>query len=176
MGIWKSVIGYEGIYEVSDSGQIKRIGPWSDGRANRIRGLRRLNITHNGYLRIRLHKGKARQDFPVHRIVFLAFHGAIPEGYQINHKNGIKTDNTPKNLEAMTPSQNQQHSYTVLGRKSLPRGVLHPKGNAKLKASDIPLIRAARANKETAVSIARRLSVCRATIDLVLHGKTWIGF
>ena len=46
----------------------------------------------------------------VHRMVASAFHGQ-PKGLEVNHKNGIKDDNRPENLEWVTRSENHLHAY-----------------------------------------------------------------
>jgi ribosome-binding protein aMBF1 (putative translation factor) len=53
--------------------------------------------------------------FNAHRLVYEVFVGPIPEGMQINHKNGIKDDNRPENLEVVTASENKLHAHRVLG-------------------------------------------------------------
>jgi hypothetical protein len=46
----------------------------------------------------------------VHRLVLAAFEGACPDGHEVNHKNGVKTDNCLGNLEYMTREQNIAHA------------------------------------------------------------------
>jgi len=63
------------------------------------------------YLRLCLRNSGAKKNHFVHRLVAKAFVDN-PEGKPfINHKNGVKTDNRPENLEWVTQSENQQHSY-----------------------------------------------------------------
>ena len=94
--IWKPVLNYEGLYEVSNYGQIKSLNWYSH------KGLEHLltpQITKKGYYRIVLYKDKVVKSYAMHRLVFEAFNGVIPEKMQINHKNEIKTDNRLENLE-----------------------------------------------------------------------------
>jgi hypothetical protein len=105
--IWKDIIGYEGYYQISSSGDIKSIKyrreselgmdlkPYKDWR---------------GYLVIKLHKDGHRKTFKVHRLVALHFLGSCPEGYQINHKDTIKLNNHFLNLEYVTPRDNIRHA------------------------------------------------------------------
>lgn len=70
----------------------------------------------NGYLIVKIYIDKKFKSMLVHRLVALRHIGDI-EGMQINHKNGIKTDNNVENLEIVTQSQNMRHLIDVLGFK-----------------------------------------------------------
>lgn len=61
----------------------------------------------NGYVRAYLAPGCVA---PVHRIMWIANRGEIPDGCQINHRNKIRYDNRLDNLEVVTPAENVQHS------------------------------------------------------------------
>ena len=67
-------------------------------------------ITKNGYVRVCLKctDGKKR-EFLWHRVIWYMFNGEIPDGYQINHINEIKTDNRLCNLELATPKENSNY-------------------------------------------------------------------
>lgn len=56
--------------------------------------------------------GKVKTMF-VHRLVYLVHHGRIPEGMVVNHKDGRKWNNRPKNLECETDSGNNQHAINT---------------------------------------------------------------
>jgi hypothetical protein len=74
----------------------------------------------------------------IHRLVSLAFIENIENKEQVNHINGIKNDNRVENLEWVTQSENELHSYRLLNKKrSL--GELH--GNSKLTEKDVLEIR-----------------------------------
>jgi hypothetical protein len=67
-------------------------------------------VRHDGYVDIRYdgrYVGKA------HRLIWESVHGPIPEGLEINHRNGIRWDNRIDNLELVTKSQNKKHSYDM---------------------------------------------------------------
>lgn len=74
--------------------------------------------TDNGYIRltIRDENGITRKA-QAHRVIFIYNYGDIPEGIQVNHKDGIKHNNKIDNLELMTPSQQMIHAINILGRK-----------------------------------------------------------
>lgn len=68
---------------------------------------------HKGYSKITLYNGRFKNHF-VHRLVMETFVGKVPEGLEINHKNGVKNDNRLENLEYLTPEENREHYITVL--------------------------------------------------------------
>ena len=68
-----------------------------------------------GYIRIGLYLSNKYYNIFAHRIVWLFYKGLIPDGLQINHKNGIKDNNRPENLEVVTCQQNIIHAINVLG-------------------------------------------------------------
>lgn len=108
--IWKSVLGYFGLYEASNWGRIRSLDHWKDnGKGGYIHKGRILKPgkKKNGYLYVRLSKNGITKNFYVHRLVYEAFNGAIPDGYEVNHINEIKTDNRyPENLNLLTPKEN----------------------------------------------------------------------
>ena len=99
---WRTVLGYEGLYQVSDLGNVKSLNYKLTGKEHvlspgKVRG---------GYLRVYLYKGGNNKSFFVNRLVWEAFNGPIPEGMQVNHINENKTDNRLENLNLMTPKEN----------------------------------------------------------------------
>ena len=102
--IWKDIPGYEGLYKISNKGQVLSL------RTGRIRADVR---DGNGYRGIQLsdeHHKKHR--LKVHRLVALTFLGPPPDNsYQVNHKNLDKADNRVENLEWVTPIENMRHAY-----------------------------------------------------------------
>lgn len=96
--VWKAVPGYEGIYEVSNYGDVKSL------KYDKEKMLKKV-LSHS-YLIVSLWiKGK-KKNHRVNRLVWEAFNGPIPEKMQVNHKNEIKVDNRLCNLELLTPSEN----------------------------------------------------------------------
>lgn len=105
----------------------------------------------------------------VHKLVMLSFKGPRPEGYQINHINGIKTDNKLENLEWATQSGNMKHAYK-LGLKSM-KGELNPK--SKLKVKDIIEIRTRRSNREKIKDLAVIYGVSTSQITEIVKRRSW---
>lgn len=109
---WKDITGHEGRYQVSDSGSVRsvdRVG--FNGR--QVKGKELVCWPDGGgYLKVTL-KGKA---VSVHRLVASAFIENVSGKKTVNHKNGIRGDNSTGNLEWATHGENIKHSYSVLGR------------------------------------------------------------
>lgn len=124
-----------------------------------------------GYLRVRVCWDGNRFGALAHRVVWVYYNGAIPDGFQINHMNGIKADNRLVNLELVTQSQNIRHARDVLNVRFGQRGSEH--ANAKLCAADVRSIRERSAKGETGASIACDFPVQASTVRLVIRGKAW---
>lgn len=108
----------------------------------------------------------------VHRIVWESVHGAIPPGLQINHKNGIKTDNRISNLEIATPKQNIRHAW-ITGL-SKPHGAMGDRnGNAKLDSTKVRQIRALADNGICRVDIARTFGIKERTVYKIISRQSW---
>lgn len=67
-------------------------------------------VIKKGYLRACLNIAGKQVHFMVHRIVWVALHGPIPDGYQIDHRDGDKQNNSIANLEAVPPAVNMQRA------------------------------------------------------------------
>ena len=105
--IWTSVPGYEGIYQVSNFGKVKRLcGHYVRKRYITTEHILKPDMDKGGYFRVRLYKNAYSKKYLVHRLVYSAFIEPIPEGMQVNHKNEIKTDNRPENLNLLTCTEN----------------------------------------------------------------------
>ena len=113
--IWKPVVGYEGIYEVSSLGRVKsceRTIIRKDGRKMNVRGkIMKPSIIRIGYEQIDLSKKDNAETVYVHRLVGKAFIENPYNKEQINHKNGVKTDNRVENLEWVTSQENMRHAF-----------------------------------------------------------------
>ena len=99
-------------YAVSNLGRIKRIREGKKGSRFKIGHILKLNKKKTGYLEIALTKSGKRYFRLIHRIVLETFIGSM-NGLQVNHINGIKTDNRLENLEWCTHSENIKHAYKI---------------------------------------------------------------
>ena len=108
--IWRDIKNYEGIYEVSNLGRIKSISRNGTIKENRI--LKPNKVM--GYSQVGLQKYGTRKHKKIHRLVAEAFIPNPENKKEVNHKDGNKANNCVDNLEWVTTSENQLHSYYEL--------------------------------------------------------------
>lgn len=105
--IWLDVLGYEGKYQVSDEGRVKLL-PNNKYRKERILK----PTTWGGYKKIALTKDGKRKYYWVHRLVWEAFNGQMPEGMEIDHIDGNPSNNSFDNLRAVDHLTNMSNPVT----------------------------------------------------------------
>ena len=111
---WKDIENYEGYYQVSNLGRIKRLERKMIDNRNRIfinkGGILKLKVGNSGYKYVNLSKNGKVKSKTVHRLVGLAFLENKNNKRCINHKDGIKTNNNISNLEWVTYKENSIHA------------------------------------------------------------------
>ncbi|EAA7136706.1 helix-turn-helix domain-containing protein [Salmonella enterica subsp. enterica serovar Beaudesert] len=167
----KDIAGYEGKYSVTTDGRVyshSRVD--ACGRLQKGRWLKPVNHS-DGYLYVNLRdKGTLKKHY-IHRVVAAAFIDNPNSLPQVNHINGIKSDNRVDNLEWVTGCQNMVHAS-----KS---GLLNPISGerhycAKLTTEQVKEIRACKSMSQR--EMARMYGVSKATIAGILNNKTWIMY
>lgn len=112
--IWKPVTGYEGLYEVSNSGyvhSINRIVTDINGITYKRKGVNlKPNKTKCGYLQVGLSKNNSLMSYTVHTLVAVAFIPNTENKPTVNHKDGNKLNNNDWNLEWATKSEQTIHA------------------------------------------------------------------
>jgi hypothetical protein len=113
--IWKPVVGYEGLYDVSNKGRIKSI---KSGRYKNKKIIRKVSYLSNGYAVVTLKTNRTQKTLYVHRIVFEAFVKKLPiwigctkgnKRMEINHKDENPKNNELNKLELVTCTQNNNY-------------------------------------------------------------------
>lgn len=134
METWKKIPNFSR-YEASNKGNLRSLNYKCTGKIKVLKPA----VSTDGYLKTMILDdcGKYR-SWTVHKFVCLAFLGQVPEGKEVNHKNGIKTDNRIENLEYCTRSENIKHAY-LMGLEKPLRGSKN--GNSKLTEKDVKEIR-----------------------------------
>lgn len=156
-GEWSDIPGYGGYYAANEHGDILSV---------RSGKLLVPTKTSNGYLSVQLSVNGKVKRMKVAKIVAMLFI-PNPHGYpQINHKDGVKTNDHKDNLEWCTQSQNVTHAYDM-GLMASERD-----GNAKLTIRDVKYIRSQK-GKKFHREIAEEMGVCKSTIGFILRGESW---
>lgn len=121
--IYKDILGYENLYQVSNLGNVKSL-PKSDGNGNRER-LLKLEVcarNHTSYYRVSLSKNGVVNRYQVHQLVAQAFIQNLDGKPLVNHIDNNGQNNIVSNLEWCTHIENMQHS-AIQGRQDTPRSL-----------------------------------------------------
>lgn len=158
---WEPIIGYEGLYEVSDMGRVRSLDRVSTNGSQRAG--RALTPTGAEHLHVTLSLGGKKVQPLVHRLVLESFVGPCPAG-----KIGLHWDDNPKNnklsnLRWGTYASNMSDSYR--------NGIRPPAG--ALDEPSVSDIRARASRGETQTSIAQDHGVHQSTISLIAGRRTW---
>lgn len=113
--IWKDVLGYEDHYQVSNLGRIStkehEVPYKTEGKTRVIKArIRKLSINRKGYSIVTLSKENKVTTVTVHQLVAQAFLPGFTKGQELNHEDGVKTNNSSTNLEISNHSHNQLHA------------------------------------------------------------------
>ena len=136
--IWKSVKGYEGLYEISNYGRVKSLNYRRWG----IPQILKLHARQGKYVKVGLFKDGKRKYYRVHRLVAIAFLPQPQEGQtQVEHLNCDTRDNRVQNLRWSSPKGNMANELT---RYRLSISHLFPSAEIRKHYSDGQLKRYAR--------------------------------
>lgn len=169
---WRAVVGYEGFYEVSDHGRVRRLGGTPRCKATRILAPR---LAGAGYQSVGLYLPGKNADHYIHRLVMAAFVGPCPDGCNVNHKDADKKHNCLANLEYVTFSQNSKHGYEIGSHANhrFLKGVEH--GSVTISECMACDVWDALANGERPMDIHRRLRVSSNIVYGIRRGTIWRG-
>lgn len=157
---WKPVVGYEALYEVSDAGEVFGLTR---------KGIIKSFVSHRGYPLVSLFN-KGKRGFSVHRLVAKAFIPNPDNLPEVNHKNGIKTDNRVENLEWCTSQANIDHSVAT-GLWKPNKGSNH--GTSILDEKKVLYIRDKYASGVSATALSNEMGVAKSTIQNIAARISW---
>jgi len=129
----------------------------------------------NGYLVLKKHGmylGEITFYYArAHRVVYMVMHGDIPIGLEMNHKNAIRHDNQPANLEVVTHAENMSHAKAMGLTRSLEG---EANRNSKLTRQNVLAIRRLRNERGLSYQkIADRFNVSKRNIICITKRLTW---
>ena len=166
--IWKDIKGYEGRYQVSNTGLIKSLQRHVENGSDKgmilPERILKPNIIVSGYHAVRLQKDGIGKQLYVHKLVADAFlNNDYASGYVVNHKDGNKGNNNVENLEYVSYSENNQHAWDNGLRKS---------NKHRFTADEVIQIRI-EAESMSRKELAIKYGVYKTVIDSILTYKTW---
>lgn len=118
--LWKPVVGYEGLYEVSNLGRVRSLP-----RKGTKGGIVNVSYSNNKhYAHIPLTKDSISKTTSLHRVVALAWVPNPTNKPQVNHIDGNKLNNSASNLEWVTNLENMRHSIKTGLRSASPEAAI----------------------------------------------------
>ena len=173
MAEWRDVVGYEGLYQVSDGGHVRsldRVVPHARNVHRHIKGQYiRPSINRAGYFKVGLSRDGCRDTQMVHRLVAKAFLcQAAVDSTEVNHKSGNKLDNRVCNLEWVTPSQNMRHAFAT--------GLNHKReshAQVKMNAAKVRVLRRCLEMGMTLRESAAVFGIREASACFIRQGRNW---
>lgn len=161
---WVDIEGFDGLYMVSNFGRVLSSPKHQNGYKSIIR---KQNIDNRGYLRVCVGKGGVKSTFKVHRLVAKYFLGNPCDLNEVNHKDGVKTNNAYDNLEWCTRGQNMVHAYA--------NGLCKPKNGVNNINSKIgeEVVNGIYKSSKQPKFIADEFSVKICTVYDIRNKRTW---
>lgn len=167
--MWKDVKDYEGLYQVSDDGRVRRI---YDTKPPRI-----LKGRPGLYPTVSLSKNCQKKSFNVHRLVAETYLDQPVETTEVNHKDGNKWNNDISNLEWVTQKENMDHAINVLKKRPFgkkPRRVRAYDKKTGEFVKEYPSISEAARELASSTTVGRvGITHCCAGRKKSAYGYTW---
>jgi hypothetical protein len=164
---WKDIPGYEGRYQVSDLGNVKSLDIVvlkRDGKTVAKKGkIKAFYLDCAGYKQVHLYMNGNAKHCKIHRLVADMFVKGKKENLQVNHINGIKTDNRACNLEWVTQKENMKHAYNI--------GLQTPVDNGLSKSIEIIKGGKVIGVEKSIRELCRKYNLDRRTVQRVISGE-----
>ena len=169
--VWLSIFGFEGLYEVSNMGNIRSLNrvvlfsPNNNSGSTTKNGcVLKYYVNEKGYAKVKLSKGNKGKMCRVHRIVATYFVPNPHELPEVNHKDGNKLNNKFDNLEWATRQSNIDHAYNILGVQTARFGKQNNKSRLVINNETGIFY-------ETITEAANTINMKQATLQAMLTGR-----
>ena len=162
--IWRWVVGYEGVYMVSNFGNVMSVPCMQTRRGHQYYKVGMEVLSHDngrGYKVISLYKDGIQHQTTVHRLVAEAFIPNKENLPEVNHMDGNKSNNHVENLEWVTKSENIRHARDVLNVFT---------ANRRLTEEQILAIRE---DGRTEKEIGHLYGISQTSVNAIKIGKTY---
>lgn len=159
---WKDVKGFEGIYQISNLGNVRNI---------KTSKFLKPSPNKSGYLRVNLSRKDKIKACYVHRLVATAFLEKVTSKEEVNHKDVVKSNNCVKNLEWVNRKENVQHSHSLgINEKNQVKG--SRVGISILTESDVIFIKKNQ-YKYKKNELSKMFNTSESNIYAILSGRSW---
>ena len=169
---WLPVVGYEGLYEISDLGQVKSLARKVKAKTNVIRNvptkIMRQIVNKNGYMSVNLSGIGPQWRVSTHIILARAFLGPRPQGFEVAHEDGNRTNCRLSNLSYKTPLENMKDK-----RKHGTHHFGETVNGAVLTEQEIHEIRVFRFSGKMIKHIQQIYGTTQSNITALCQGRSW---
>lgn len=162
--IWKDIIDYEGLYQVSNLGRVKSLAKFCGHRPQKEKILKQQDL--RGYKIVTLCKNSILKRFQVHRLVGLAFIDNPQNKPCINHKDENRSNNNSSNLQWVTWKENTNYCNCIKNSLNKRKPILQKKYGQKVKCIEKNII------FNSLKDAAKWCNGCWSVISACVRGKT----
>lgn len=170
--VWKPVVGYEGLYEVSSLGRVRSFLR----RRNKNQDFYILSSskTKGAYKSVDLYKGNSeRKNLAIHRLVALAFIDPVEGKTDVNHIDGVKANNRVQNLEWVTRKENVAHAIRLGLRSSVGESNGRSKLSERVALEILRLYSSSNKKRGIFILLSRQFGVSYSIVKSIAHRKRW---